>query len=121
MKEAEIMSKQYQDFLEALAIGMKQQSGMKLVPEGTEGGCLAGEIQECHYQHEVVGGTEFLTYFLLEPGDRISASTTPTFVFRWNGEKWSVLPPAEPTELTAEDMAELFLSMPRQWKLASKS
>jgi hypothetical protein len=115
------MSQQYQDFLNALTTAMKQQSGLKLVPEGPEGGCLSGEIQECHYQHEIVGGTEFLQFFLLEPGDRIRAATTPTFGFRWNGEKWNVLPPADPTELTADDLAELFVSMPLQWRLASKA
>lgn len=115
------MSQQYQDFLDALTVGMKQQSGLKLLAEGTERGCLAGEIQECHYLHEIVGGTEFLQFFLLEPGDRISATTTPTFVFRWNGEKWSVMPPAEPHELTADDLVELFFAMPEQWALSSKA
>ena len=115
------MSQQYEDFLSALDLAMKSESGLKLVPEGIERGCLSGEIQECHYLHEVVGGTEFLQFFLLEPGDHIASAKAPTFMFRWAGQKWSVMPPAEPTELTATDLAELFISMPLQWRLATEA
>ncbi len=115
------MSQHYEQFLEALNVAMKQQSALKLVPEGKEKGCLSGEIQECHYLHEIVGGTEFLQFFLLEPGQHIGEAKGPTFVFRWAGQAWSVLPPAQPTELNAADLAELFVSMPSQWHNAAAS
>ena len=115
------MSNHYEEFLQALTTAMKQESGLKLVSDGKDKGCLSGEIQDCHYLHETVGGTEFLQFFLLEPGEHMGEAKGPTFVFRWAGQKWSVLPPAEPTELTADDLAELFLSMPEQWKLASEA
>ncbi len=109
------MSRHYEEFLEALDTAMKEQSALKLVPDGKDKGCLSGEIQECHYLHETVGGTEFLQFFLLEPGQHMGEAKGPTFVFRWAGQTWSVLPPAQPTELTAADLAELFVSMPSQW------
>ncbi len=115
------MSRQYQAFLEALNEAMKSQSALKLLAEDKDSGCLAGEIQECHYQHEVVGGTEFLQFFLLEPGQHIREAQGPTFVFRLNGQTWSVLPPAEPTELGPDDLAELFVSMPSQWAEVSEA
>ena len=115
------MSRQYEQFLDALNLAMKEQSALKLVPDGKEKGCLSGEIQECHYLHEVVGGTEFLQFFLLEPGEHLDETKGPTFVFRLAGQTWSVLPPAQPTELTAADLAELFVSMPFQWADVAES
>jgi hypothetical protein len=109
------MTRHYEEFLQALNEEMKSQSALKLVADGLDKGCLRGEIQECHYLHETVGGTEFLQFFLLEPGEHMGESKGPTFVFRWAGNTWSVLPPAQPTELTAADLAELFVSMPAQW------
>ena len=109
------MTRQYKEFLKALDAEMKNHSALKLVPDGEEQGILRGEIQECHYLHEIVGGTEFLQFFLLAPGEHIGESKGPTFVFRWAGNTWSVLPPAQPTDLSAADLAELFTSMPAQW------
>jgi hypothetical protein len=109
------MSQQYNEFLDALNLAMKSQSALKYLPEGNDSGCVRGEIQECHYQHEIVGGTEFLQFFLLEPGQYLKEAKGPTFVFRWAGQAWTVLPPAEPTNLSAADLAELFISMPSQW------
>ena len=112
------MSQQYQQFLDAVKVAMKEQSALKHLAEGKDRGYVAGEIQECHYLHEIVGGTEFLQFFLLALVSTFVKQRRRRSFFAGLEQPGAFCHRRNPTELTAADLAELLISMPSQWALS---